>query len=119
MKIEKNIYVDGSLYKEEYANMKTLTLNDKEVFYRREYSDGGGEYTTLYMLDGQKPEKKWSWSRFRYVETGRDIDNYVGVRNINYWIEDKRYTKSETRSSVERAVELISRAEEIKRGEIV
>jgi len=100
MKREKNIYIDGYLYKEEYANMKTLTLNDKEVFYRREYSDGGGEYTTLYMLDGQKPEKKW-------------------IRNINYWIEDKRYTKSETRSSVERAVELISRAEEIKRGEIV
>ena len=119
MKNKKNIYLDGSIYEEKQANMKSLTIDDTKIFYRKEYTDGGGEFTQIYRLDGQKPEKLWSWRNFKYVPTGNDIDNYVGTCYINYWIEDTSYRKSDVRRSLDYKMELINREDEINRGEVV
>jgi hypothetical protein len=101
---------------------KKLEVNGRDIYYYTfhcGHPDSNEIFTAFYTLEGKKLEKKWSWRKFRKTPTGVKVDNYVRRFNLNINIESNRYTKSEIRNKIEREVELITRAEEIKRGEII
>lgn len=82
--------------------------------------DGTINWTEFFTQEGLKPEKEWSWRKFRMIPTGRQIPNYIKRFSLPYWItESTHLTKSELRKKLERQVELINRAQELERGEFV
>lgn len=100
--------------------MKKIVINGTVLYYSvwLDHHDSF-PYTEFYLLNGKKPEKKWSWRKFRFLETGNMIDNFDDAFSLNFDIESPDYTKSEVRSMIERKVKLLYRAEEIKKGEII
>lgn len=119
---EDYIYVEGNLTTLERADIKTITLNKKEVLYAKSYGyhpDDMSDHTTFYEITGKLPVKTWSWRKFRYIETGELADNYVRLFKINLWIEDHKYTKGYIRGKLEKEFELLGRKKEIENGIII
>lgn len=102
----------------------SLEVSGVKIYYKlcsdcNEY-DGTITWTEFFTKEGTKPEKKWSWRKFRMIPTGKHVPNYVKRFSMNYWItESTHLSKSELRNRLEREVELINRAKELERGEFI
>ncbi len=98
-------------------NMKTLTINNRTFEYKlcwhsSEYGDS--EWTEFYEGTITETHKK-------YWLFGKEITTIKPKKVFTIWknIESKRHTKKEVRDWVQYEVELLNRAEEIRRGEII
>jgi len=104
------------------SNYKKLDVNGKTIYYDHYYCghpDVSELYTKFFTLEGKRTEMKWSWRKFRKVPTGNQIDNYVEIFEFFFDIEKPYRTKSEVRRKLEYNLELLGRAEEIKKGELI
>ena len=101
--------------------MYELDINGRKFLYEiNKYSDEIAtyewtEFFKLIMVD----EKKWSWRKFKFIPTGNMIEKKIKVFTISCDIHNPRYTKKEIRQKLEKEIELLGRAEEIERGEII
>lgn len=104
------------------SNYKELKINGRTIYYRQ-YWDGHPDdselNTRFYILEGMKPEKKFSWRSLKRIPTGKFVENYVHKFTLYLDIESSEYTKGQIRKKLERDLELLGREDEIKRGEIV
>jgi hypothetical protein len=80
--------------------------------------DGTYHWTEFYKTI-MVNEKKWSWRKFRFISTSNMVEKKIKLFTIGFDIHNPNYTKSDIRKKLEREVELLGRAEEIERGEIV
>lgn len=94
-----------------------ITLHYKVTWEHSEYDSYC--YTSFFLLNGKKPEVKWSWKKLRKVETGVMVDNYIEMFRLPLDVESDSYTKREIREKIGRKIELMGRAKEIQKGEIV
>lgn len=70
-------------------NMKEIILDDNIIYYNEDayYTQFGDSYTTyFYIQNGFKKITKWSWRKFKYVETGDLEPNYECFLHLNYFI---------------------------------
>lgn len=81
---------------------------------------GNAYWTEFYTKEGMKPERRWSWRKFRMISTGKMIPNYVERFVFDFWItESNHLTKSELREKLERQVELINRKRELENKQFI
>jgi hypothetical protein len=101
--------------------MYELEINGRKFSY--DIKHDASEYDSYEWTEFYKPimvdEKIWSWRKFRFIKTGNVVEIQRKVFTIGFDIHNPRYTKNEIREKLEREIELLGRAEEIERGEIV
>lgn len=101
--------------------MYEIEINGRKFSYKIRYESNEAysyEWTEFYKTI-MVEEKKWSWRKFKFVLTGKMIENEIKLFDIGFDIHNPRYTKNDIRKKLEREVELLNRAEEIERGEII
>ena len=104
--------------------MAKIEVSGIDIYYKlcsdcNEY-DGDIYWTEFFTLEGEKPLMKWSWKKFRKVDSGKSVPNFVKRFELQFWItESEHLTKSELKNLLERKVELINRKKELERGEII
>lgn len=97
--------------------MKTIEINGRKIQYEVLYdvSEYGDTYETVFYEGTQIVSKK------KYLLFGETITKEVPreIFRLYFNIEDEGRTKSETRTIIERRLELLDRKAQIERGEIV
>ena len=97
--------------------MKKITIDGREFEYKvfRDCNEHGDwEWTEFYQGTEIRKYK-------RFIFFGKTIKEVVPklIFEISINIEDSCYTKEDIRKKLSRQVELLNRAEEINRGEII
>lgn len=97
--------------------MKKITINDRTFEYQvfAETSEYGTDFTTEFY------EGTETYVQRKYLFFG-EKQTLVRPKNVftfNWNIEDPLFTKKQVREKLERQVELLGRAEEIAKGEII
>lgn len=99
------------------GNLKTLEINGITLQYERLYHNSEyGESTWYRFYKGTKTE-----TYKKYLFFGKKITVTVPKYVFTIWkdIESSLYTKKQVRGWIEHELELLGRAEEIKKGEII
>jgi len=101
--------------------MHKLKINGRTLYYdiHTYPSEYGSTITKFYEKDGMKPEKKWSWNKFWFVETGKMVPNYKYAFEIFINLHSPFYAKKEIKEKIDRKFEILNREEEIQKGEII
>lgn len=101
--------------------MKKIEVNGYTFYYSIgfEVGDDNGiyEWTDFFLKTKSITRKKW-WI-FGPKITYEIGDPKSFVFKINFAIDDKRFTKLETRNAIEHQIELWKRPMEIKNGELI
>lgn len=99
------------------GNLKTLEINGTTLQYEQIYKNSEhGESTWCRFYMGTKTE-----TYKKYLFFGKKITVTVPKYVFTIWkdIESSLYTKKQVRGWIEHELELLGRAEEIKKGEII
>ena len=97
--------------------MKTITVKDYTLHYKVEYDVnefGDCEWTDFFLGTETVTRRKF-WLFGKKIE--KQVPKFVF--SVNFDIETPTRTKQEIREILERRVELLNRAEEIEKGEII
>jgi hypothetical protein len=103
--------------KKKYINMKTLTINNRELKYRIFWHSskyGECEWTEFYEGTTTK-----TYKRFCLFGKETTVVKPKYVFTIYRDIEDKSYTKKQVRDWIQYELDLLNREDEIMRGEII
>lgn len=94
---------------------KKIIILGEEFFYAPTYDTEGGLYGTEFFRELETHTVR------KYLFFGPKISWQTPktIFEVDFFIEDIRYTKEEVRSKLERKVKLLNRAEQIKKGEII
>lgn len=101
--------------------MYEIEVSGRKLNYKILYdvSEFGETYETVFFDKIMVNEKRWSWRKFKFVETGKLVEEHKTLFCLYFDLHDAAYTKKDIRNRLQREVELLSRAEEIERGEII
>lgn len=84
--------------------MREIEINGRKFWYeiRHEVSEHGDYDWTDFYLPFLEEEKVWNWRKFKFIKTGRLINNQKKVFTINFDLHNPRVTKKEIRERLER-----------------
>lgn len=101
--------------------MYEIEINGRKLNYKIYYSSSeyGDSYETVFFDKIMVQEKRWSWRKFKFVETGKLIEENKKLFCLYLDLHDATYTKSEIREKLNKKMEILGRAEEIERGEVI
>lgn len=101
--------------------MYEIEISGKKFNYRIDYdcSEFGETYQTVFFKKIMVDEKIWSWRKLRFLNTGKLVEKDKTLFCLYFDMHSPEYTKAEIKNRLEKEVELLGRAEEIERGEII